>query len=365
MNNLLEIRNLRTSFQTDDGRVQAVDDVSLEIKPGEVVGLVGESGCGKTVTSLSILQLLPMPPASIDGGEILFDGTDLLRLSKEALRKIRGNDIAMIFQEPMTSLNPVFTIGNQLIEAIQLHQLLSGSAARNRAIEMLKLVGIPRAEEVIDEYPHRFSGGMRQRAMIAMALSCNPKLLIADEPTTALDVTIQAQILKLIQNLREEIETAVLFITHDLSVIAEMADRVLVMYSGKVVEEADVFTLFHEPQHPYTQGLIRSRPAIDVDQDRLLYIPGNVPNPLEMPGGCPFHPRCPHAMQICKAQMPPRRELKQDHAVSCWLHEEISDAQATPLRSAEHATAAAGGGDGADREDGTDQANATGRREGL
>ena len=332
MENLLEIRNLKTSFITDDGRVQAVDDVSLTIKPGEVVGLVGESGCGKTVTSLSILQLLATPPASIDGGQIIFQGTDLLSLSPEEIRKIRGNDIAMIFQEPMTSLNPVFTIGNQLIEAIELHQDVSGHAARQRAIEMLKMVGIPRAEEVIDEYPHRFSGGMRQRAMIAMALSCNPKLLIADEPTTALDVTIQAQILKLMQDLRESIQTAVLFITHDLSVIAEMADKVLVMYAGKVVEEADVFSLFHEPKHPYTQGLIRSRPSIEADQDRLLFIPGNVPNPLDMPGGCPFHPRCEHAMSICKSSMPPRRQLKDGHAVSCWLHEDITEAQAQPLR---------------------------------
>ncbi len=333
MENLLEIRNLRTSFRTEDGRVQAVDDVSLSIKPGEVVGLVGESGCGKTVTSLSILQLLATPPASIDAGEIIFNGTDLLKLSSEELRRIRGNDIAMIFQEPMTSLNPVFTIGSQLMEAIQLHQQLTGSALRARAIEMLKLVGIPRAEEVIDEYPHRFSGGMRQRAMIAMALSCNPKLLIADEPTTALDVTIQAQILKLMQELQRRIQTSVLFITHDLSVIAEMADRVLVMYAGKVVEEADVFTLFHEAQHPYTQGLIRSRPAIDIEQDRLLYIPGNVPNPLEMPGGCPFHPRCPHAMEVCQATMPPRRTLKEGHAVSCWLHENVPADGAAPLHA--------------------------------
>jgi oligopeptide/dipeptide ABC transporter ATP-binding protein len=333
MENLLEIKNLKTSFATEEGRVQAVDDVSLTIKPGEVVGLVGESGCGKTVTSLSILQLLATPPASIDGGQILFEGTDLLKLSADEIRKIRGNDIAMIFQEPMTSLNPVFTIGNQLMESIELHQHLSGGAARKRAIEMLKLVGIPRPDEVIDEYPHRFSGGMRQRAMIAMALSCNPKLLIADEPTTALDVTIQAQILKLMQDLREQIQTAVLFITHDLSVIAEMADRVLVMYSGKVVEEADVFSLFHEPQHPYTRGLIKSRPSIDDEQERLLFIPGNVPNPLEMPGGCPFHPRCEHAMSICGDQMPPHRQLKAGHGVSCWLHESVPPEQSVPLRS--------------------------------
>ncbi|MFP4330674.1 MAG: ABC transporter ATP-binding protein [Alkalispirochaetaceae bacterium] len=333
MSSLVEIKNLRTSFKTEGGRVQAVDDVSISIDAGEVVGLVGESGCGKTATSLSILQLLPTPPASIDGGEIRFNGRDLLTVSGEELRRIRGNEIAMIFQEPMTSLNPVFTIGNQLVESIELHQNLSGRAARQRAIEMLRLVGIPRAEEVIDEYPHRFSGGMRQRAMIAMALSCNPKLLIADEPTTALDVTIQAQILELMQELKERIGTAILFITHDLSVIAEMADRVVVMYAGKVVEEADVKTLFHQPAHPYTQGLIRSRPTIEAEQERLLYIPGNVPNPLEMPGGCPFHPRCPHAMAVCTTQMPPTRSLNSGHNVKCWLHEEVGDEDARKLRS--------------------------------
>ena len=321
MESLLEIRNLRTSFKTQDGYVRAVDDVSLEIRKGEVVGVVGESGCGKTVTSLSILQLLPSPPATIDGGEIIFEGRDLLRISRSELRRIRGNEIAMIFQEPMTSLNPVFTIGSQLMEAISLHQHLEGKELRNRAVEMLRLVGIPRADEVIDEYPHRFSGGMRQRAMIAMALSCNPKLLIADEPTTALDVTIQAQILDLMQELKEKINTAVLFITHDLSVIAEMADRVVVMYAGKVVEEADVVTLFHEPAHPYTQGLIGSRPSVEIERERLVYIPGNVPNPLDMPGGCPFHPRCPHAMQVCTTKMPPERKLKGSHRVRCWLHE--------------------------------------------
>ncbi|MFP4302733.1 MAG: ABC transporter ATP-binding protein [Spirochaetaceae bacterium] len=331
MGSLVDIRNLETSFKTEGGSVRAVDDVSLTIESGEVVGLVGESGCGKTATSLSILQLLPTPPASIDGGEIWFDGRDLLKITPEELRRIRGNEIAMIFQEPMTSLNPVFTIGNQLIEAIELHQRLSGRAARERAIEMLRLVGIPRAEEVIDEYPHRFSGGMRQRAMIAMALSCNPKLLIADEPTTALDVTIQAQILELMQELKERIDTAILFITHDLSVIAEMADRVVVMYAGKVVEEADVKTLFHNPAHPYTQGLIGSRPTIEGEQERLLYIPGNVPNPLEMPGGCPFHPRCPHAMSICVNEMPGPRTLEGGQTVRCWLHEKLTPEQSEKL----------------------------------
>ena len=321
MSALLEIKDLQTSFNTDGGKVRAVDHVNLRIGAGEVVGLVGESGCGKTAVSLSILQLLPTPPATIDGGEINFDGRDLLKLSKDELRSIRGNDIAMIFQEPMTSLNPVFTIGNQLMESVQLHQGLSGSDLRDRAIEMLRLVGIPRADEVIDEYPHRFSGGMRQRAMIAMALSCNPKLLIADEPTTALDVTIQAQILELMRELSEKIGTAILFITHDLSVIAEMADRVAVMYAGKVVEEADVQTLFRNPQHPYTQGLIASRPTIEAEHERLQFIPGNVPNPLKMPGGCPFHPRCPHAMDVCHSSMPGVTPLAEHHNVRCWLHE--------------------------------------------
>lgn len=330
-NNLLEIRNLRTSFRTEAGTVRAVDDVSFDIRPGEVVGLVGESGCGKTAVSLSILQLLPTPPAVIEGGEIRFQGRNLLGLSRQEIRRVRGNEIAMVFQEPMTSLNPVYTIGNQLMEAIQLHQELTGADVRRRAVEMLKLVGIPRAEEVLDEYPHSFSGGMRQRAMIAMALSCNPRLLIADEPTTALDVTIQAQILELMHELRERIGMAILFITHDLGVIAEMADKVVVMYSGKVVEQADVLSLFHEPQHPYTQGLIASRPAAEQDRERLAYIPGSVPNPLDMPAGCPFHPRCLHAMDVCASEAPPERLLKEGHAVRCWLHEALTPEQSRKL----------------------------------
>ncbi len=334
MSELLQVRNLEMSYYTNGGRVRAVDDVSFDVKPGEVVGIVGESGCGKTAVSLSILRLLPSPPAKIEGGEILFEGQDLVRLSGERLRRIRGDDIAMIFQEPMTSLNPVYTIGNQLIEAIRLHQQLEGKAVRNRAIEMLKLVGIPRADEVIDEYPHRFSGGMRQRAMIAMALSCDPKLLIADEPTTALDVTIQAQILELMRDLKERLHTAIIFITHDLSVIAEMADRVLVMYAGKIVEQGSVVDLFHDPQHPYTQGLIGSRPSMDVERKRLEFIPGSVPNPLHMPGGCPFHPRCPHAMQICRREMPGETQGENEHGVRCWLHLDKSDDQARPLRAA-------------------------------
>lgn len=334
MNSILDVQNLQMSYYTDGGRVAAVDDVSFSVKPGEVVGIVGESGCGKTAVSLSILRLLPEPPAKIEGGRIMFEDRDLLKLSGEKIRQVRGNEIAMIFQEPMTSLNPVYTIGNQLIEAIRLHQHIGGSAARKRAIEMLKLVGIPRPEEVIDEYPHRFSGGMRQRAMIAMALSCDPKLLIADEPTTALDVTIQAQILELMRELKERLHTAIIFITHDLSVIAEMADRVLVMYAGKIVEQGRASDLFHNPQHPYTRGLIGSRPSMEEERERLVFIPGSVPNPLDMPGGCPFHPRCEHAMQICGSRMPSAKAGDNHHEVRCWLHLETSDEQSRPLEAA-------------------------------
>lgn len=339
MSTLLDVRNLQMSYHTDGGTVRAVDDVSFKVNKGEVVGIVGESGCGKTAVSLSILRLLPMPPADIENGEIYFEESrDLLKLSGEQIRKVRGNEIAMIFQEPMTSLNPVYTIGNQLTEAIRLHQNVDASTARTRAIDMLKMVGIPRADEVIDEYPHRFSGGMRQRAMIAMALSCDPKLLIADEPTTALDVTIQAQILELMRELKDRLNTAIIFITHDLSVIAEMADRVLVMYAGKIVEQGTVHDLFHNPQHPYTRGLIGSRPSMDVDRDRLAFIPGSVPNPLQMPGGCPFHPRCSHAMQICRHEMPARKDSENAHGVRCWLHLDKTAAQARPLETAKDAT---------------------------
>ncbi len=331
MSTILDIRDLRMSFYTEAGAVKAVDGVSFGIEAGKVVGVVGESGCGKTALSLTILQLLPTPPAKVDGGEILFNGRNLLELGGSEIRKIRGNEIAMVFQEPMTSLNPVFTIGDQLTEAIRLHQGVTQSEARNRGIEMLRMVGIPRADEVIDEYPHRFSGGMRQRAMIAMALSCNPKLLIADEPTTALDVTIQAQILELMLELKHRINTAIMFITHDLSVIAEMADRVVVMYAGKIVEQGDVVTIFHDPQHPYTRGLIGSRPSIEAEQERLAFIPGNVPSPLELPPGCPFHPRCRHAMQICAREMPPEREFQPGHKARCWLHEGRSAPDAEPL----------------------------------
>jgi len=321
MEYLLQVENLVTKFFTDDGVVTAVDDVSFSVRPGEVVGIVGESGCGKSVASLSILRLIQDPPGKIVGGRILFEERDLLALRDDDMRAIRGNEIAMIFQEPMTSLNPVYTIGNQIGEAVQLHQGLEKAQARIKTIEMLKLVGIPRPEAVVDEYPHRFSGGMRQRAMIAMALSCNPKLLIADEPTTALDVTIQAQILELMKDLKRRINTAIIFITHDLGVIAEMAQYVVVMYAGKVVESTDVVTLFREPKHPYTIGLFRSKPRIEDERDTLDFIPGAVPNPLHMPSGCPFHPRCGSVMDRCRVTEPPEITINGEHLIRCWLYE--------------------------------------------
>lgn len=322
MEYLLEVKNLKTHFFTEDGVVPAVDGVDFSLKPGETLGIVGESGCGKSVTSISILGLVPNPPGKIMDGQILFEGKDLLKLSESEMHKIRGNDIAMIFQEPMTSLNPVFTIGKQISEAIMLHQKVGKEAARERCIEMLKLVGIPRAEQAVDEYPHQFSGGMRQRAMIAMALSCNPKLLIADEPTTALDVTIQAQIIELMRELKEKLNTAIMLITHDLGVVAEMADHIIVMYAGRVVEEADVVELFEDPKHPYTKGLMRSKPSLDSNAKRLEVIPGSVPNPLDMPEGCPFHPRCSEAMDICKKIKPDLIDIENGRKVRCWLHQD-------------------------------------------
>ncbi|MEW6545442.1 MAG: ABC transporter ATP-binding protein [Bacillota bacterium] len=302
---LIEVKDLKTYFFTSDGVLPAVDGVTFHINRGETLGVVGESGCGKSVTSLSIMRLVPIPPGRYVGGEILFEGEDLLKKSEPEMRKIRGNDIAMIFQEPMTSLNPVYTIGDQIAEAIQLHQGLKRREAMAKAEHMLRLVGVPDPHRRIREYPHQLSGGMRQRAMIAMALSCNPKLLIADEPTTALDVTIQAQILELMKTLKRELGMAIMLITHDLGVIAEMAERVVVMYSGKVVEEAVVYDLFREPLHPYTEGLLTCIPRIDRPRGRLHVIEGVVPNPLEFPPGCRFHPRCPYAQDICRTQEPP------------------------------------------------------------
>lgn len=315
---LLSVKDLKTYFYTDDGVIPAVDGISFDLDKGGTIGIVGESGCGKSVTSLSVMGLIPQPPGKIEGGQIIFEGQDLLKLSEAEMRHIRGNDISMIFQEPMTSLNPVFTIGNQIAEAIILHQGLDKAAAREKSIEMLRLVGIPSPETRIDDFPHQMSGGMRQRVMIAMALSCNPKLLIADEPTTALDVTIQAQILDLMRQLRRDLGTAIMMITHDLGVIAELVEKVVVMYTGKIVESADTYTIFKEPQHPYTIGLLGSIPRLDGTGERLQTIPGSVPIPGSFPVGCGFHPRCPFATDLCVAKRPPAFEVKEGHHVSCW-----------------------------------------------
>jgi peptide/nickel transport system ATP-binding protein len=320
--NLIQIKNLKTYFYTGDGIVKAVDDVSFNIRKGEIIGVVGESGCGKSVTAMSIMQLIPSPPGKIVGGEILFEGENLLNINEDKMRKIRGNDIAVIFQEPMTSLNPIFTIGYQIEEVILLHQKTSKTEAKKIAVEMLKLVGVPRADEIVNCYPHELSGGMRQRAMIAMAISCNPKLLIADEPTTALDVTIQAQILDIMKDLKKKLNTSIMLITHDLGVIAEMAEYVVVMYAGNVIEEAPVIELFENPMHPYTDGLMKSKPSLNKDVDKLYSIPGQVPNPIDMPEECHFSARCSKVMDICRKQRPPIREITPGHKVACFLYEE-------------------------------------------
>jgi oligopeptide/dipeptide ABC transporter ATP-binding protein len=321
---LLDVINLKTHFHTDDGLVKAVDGVSFQVQQGRTLGVVGESGCGKSVASLSILRLIPSPPGRIVGGRILFKGRDLLELSEDQMRKIRGNEISMVFQEPMTSLNPVFTCGDQIVEAIVLHQKLNKKEAKARAVEMLRLVGIPSPEQRVDEYPHQLSGGMRQRVMIAMALSCNPSLLIADEPTTALDVTIQAQILELLAKLGDELSMSVMAITHDLGVIAEVADRVVVMYAGRVAEYADVDHIFNSPLHPYTVGLLQSIPRLGQEHERLKVIPGVVPNPVNFPTGCRFHPRCSLVEGRCRAEEPELRELSPGHFVGCWRPGEAS-----------------------------------------
>lgn len=321
MRPLLEIKDLRTRFHTLDGIVNAVDGIDFEVFQGETLGLVGESGCGKSVTALSILQLLRCPPAEIRGS-VRFDGTNLLGLDREGIRSIRGNDISMIFQEPMTSLNPVLKIGEQISEAARTHKNMTRPEAWRWAVEMLRRVQIPGPDSRARQYPHKFSGGMRQRAMIAMSLSCNPRLILADEPTTALDVTIQAQIMSLMQRLKEEFNTAIVLITHDLGVIAEMASRVVVMYAGKVVEEAPVKELFKDPRHPYTRGLLGSIPVIGRKEKsgrRLQEIPGIVPSPETMPLGCRFHPRCPEVMNRCCEQEPPMIHLAEHRRVSCWL----------------------------------------------
>ena len=324
---LIEVKGLKTYFYTEDGVVKAVDGVDYVIENEKTLGVVGESGCGKSVTALSIMGLVQMPPGKIEEGEILFHRNDkVMDLAKfepkgREMRAIRGNEIAMIFQEPMTSLNPVYTIGNQIMEAIILHQKLDKSAAKKKATEMLRAVGIPSPEQRVDEFPHQLSGGMRQRAMIAMALSCNPSLLIADEPTTALDVTIQAQVLELMNSLRDEFHAAIQFITHDLGVIANMANDVVVMYLGRIVEGGSVGDTFHTPKHPYTQGLMNSIPSLTSSKERLEPIKGVVPDPFDLPEGCGFEPRCPHAMEICKTKMPPLKEVAPNHNAACWLYE--------------------------------------------
>jgi oligopeptide/dipeptide ABC transporter ATP-binding protein len=315
---MLEVKDLHTHFRTMDGVVKAVDGVSFSIAPGASVGIVGESGSGKSVTSLSIMRLIE-PPGWIAKGQILFKGRDLVDLPEDQMRKVRGDDISMVFQEPMSALNPVYTVGNQVAEVLRVHRNMSRREALNRSIELFKLVGIPAAERRVHEYPHNLSGGMRQRVMIAMALANEPDLLILDEPTTALDVTIQAQILELVKNLRQEVNTAVLLITHDIGVIAEMSDDVIVMYGGKVMERATVSQLIKDPKHPYTKGLLASIPSLGMKGRRLNVIAGAVPNPLNMPPGCPFAPRCPYAMEVCTT-MPELKTLADGRQVFCWLY---------------------------------------------
>ncbi|MFH1185296.1 MAG: ABC transporter ATP-binding protein [Chloroflexota bacterium] len=332
---LLEIKDLRTHFFTEDGVVHAVDGVNLTIRSGEILGLVGESGCGKSITSLSIMRLIA-PPGRILEGEILLDGADLLKLSEGEMMRVRGNRISMIFQQPQTALNPVFRAGDQIAEVLGIHQDFGKEAGQARAVELLKMVGIPDAERRAGSYPHELSGGMAQRVMIAMALACVPELLIADEPTTALDVTIQAQILDLILDMREKMGTSVLLITHDLGVIAEMAERVAVMYAGEIVEQTECEELFDHPLHPYTQGLIGSIPILGKIKDRLDVIPGNVPNLVNLPSGCRFAPRCTarvkHALLICTESEPQLHEARPGHHVRCWLYQNTAGHRA-PLKA--------------------------------
>jgi oligopeptide transport system ATP-binding protein len=322
---LLEVTNLRTQFFTQDGVVKAVDDISFYVMPGETLGVVGESGCGKSMTGLSIMRLIPNPPGKIVSGEINFDGNDVLKMSDEQVRSIRGNEIAMIFQDPMTSLNPVLTVNRQISEALQLHMGMNKGQARARTIELLQMVGIPNAEERVDQYPHQFSGGMRQRVMIAMALSCNPKLIIADEPTTALDVTIQAQILDLMRVLQTERDTGVILITHSMGVVAGMSDRIQVMYAGHIVETASTEEIFANPRHPYTVGLMKSIPRLDAKtREKLEPIRGLPPDLIDLPDMCPFVPRCNYAREKCEQKNPPLLKVDEGHYSACWFWEEVS-----------------------------------------
>ena len=338
---LLEVNDLRTQFRTDDGVVRAVDGVSFTVEKGQTLGIVGESGCGKSVTCLTIMGLNPKR-TTISSGQALWKGRDLLGMSSSELREIRGNEIAMIFQDPMTSLNPVHTIGHQLEEAVRLHQDVTKRQARTRGLELLKAVGIPRAERRVDDYPHQFSGGMRQRVMIAMALVNNPDLLIADEPTTALDVTTQAQILALMEKLQQEFGSAIVMITHDLGVVAEIADDVLVMYAAEIVERGTVDEIFKRPQHPYSWGLLGSLPRLDTDVERLVQIQGQPPSLLNPPRGCRFHPRCPYVMDICKAENPPLADVpgEKAHRAACHLDQETKDREAAKLLAGMMGTAA-------------------------
>ncbi len=322
METLLEIKDLRTVFYTDEGTVRAVDGVSFTIGRGEAVGLVGESGCGKSVTALSIMRLIPDPPGKITGGSILLEGRDILPIPEKEMRRVRGNDISIVFQEPLTSLNPVFTCGEQVREAIGLHQKVGRRESKERAIEMLRLVRIPDPEKRYGNYPHQMSGGMRQRVMIAMALSCQPKLLIADEPSTALDVSVQAQIIELLLDLKERMDMAVLLITHDLAVVAQMVRRVIVMYAGVIVEEAPIQGIYTAPMHPYTAGLLASIPKLNQPVERLPTIPGTVPDLLNLPGGCRFSDRCPDRFDRCTEE-PPMLRTGNDRRVRCWLHEGV------------------------------------------
>ncbi|MGE4454996.1 MAG: ABC transporter ATP-binding protein [Sphaerochaeta sp.] len=334
---VLEVKDLQTYFKTDAGIVKAVDGVSFSVREGETIGIVGESGSGKSVTNLSLMKLIPSPPGKIVGGEVLFEGKDILTFNEKQMRSIRGNKISMIFQDPMTSLNPFLKISTQMIETIRLHETdVSKKEALERSIEMLKLVGIPSAEKRIHSYPHQFSGGMRQRVMIAQALSCNAEVLIADEPTTALDVTIQAQILELIAKLSDKMGTAVILITHDLGVVAGMCDQVCVMYAGRIVEKAETDELYARPSHPYTEGLIKSVPRMDTTKkgNRLFSIEGQPPNVIDLPPCCPFHPRCHKAMEVCRHAYPPVKDLGKGHEVACWLFAEKSE-QEEAMKEAE------------------------------
>ncbi|MCH8065914.1 MAG: ABC transporter ATP-binding protein [Chloroflexi bacterium] len=322
---LLQVRDLRTSFFTDDGELKAVDGISYDIEEGETLGLVGESGCGKSVSALSLLRLIPSPPGKIIGGEVIFEGEDLLKVDEDEIRHVRGNKIAMVFQEPMTSLNPVLTIGRQLTEGLELHLDMDSSSATKRAVQLLEMVGISEAETRIRDYPHQFSGGMRQRVMIAMALSCNPKLVLADEPTTALDVTIQAQVLEILARLTRELGTSIMIITHNLGVVARYADRVNVMYAGRIVETASAKRLYANPKHPYTLGLLTSVPRLDQERkQKLQVIEGVPPDLINLPEGCAFYDRCTFRVDRCKAEAPPLMPVEDKHLAACWEWQRVS-----------------------------------------